>query len=675
MTVNLSLFAGAGWQFFDANGVPLAGGNLYVYEAGTTVPATTYTALAATVAHTNPLVLDAAGRVTEEIWLTEGAAYKFVLKDALFNLIGTWDNIWGANDFSTALTQIYAAFAAPTGSNLVGYKLPTALSEATTVQKKIASTSVTVFDFMTQAQIDDVIAGTKTIDVTAPIQNAIDYVSNIYGSIGEVLFPAGDYKISATLIVEKPIYLKGAGHAHSTTAPGPQTRIHWAGTTGNMLEFGSRDGTTNIIGGGISRMIWYGNGVATRIWKMMDCQFARFDDCRLESAVDVGWWITNTVSIGYPTGMFSVDNVQIMVNFLPATLNAHGLLIEAGLPVPVSPAGVTMCTFNRLWVEHANGAGVKFIGGDNHLFNRLFCYRPDSATGAGVWHAGTPANSTTESANTFISPACSGGFQVDDPGDRNDCITVINNDDLEAVGQYTLFGNGMNRCNMTTHSGRVFGQHKTLGYRESIMHDAMKFIKYGTNVLQTAQGNWFTTGAVTDATQPGGAVSIATSGVINNIAAIYNAATMGVSGVSVEYKPHLIAAVTVLDTTKTVSRFGYMDSITDPPTNGIYVEVDPTEGNPWWRAVCKDATGRTEVTAAGPGLAVAWRIEIQANCANFYYRTSSSADEGFVFFASITTHVPGAAVKLDIAFQVKALDAAVRTLFVYDVKQGYQTEV
>ena len=43
MTVDISLFAGAGAQFFDDNGVPLAGGLIYTYAAGTTTAATTYT--------------------------------------------------------------------------------------------------------------------------------------------------------------------------------------------------------------------------------------------------------------------------------------------------------------------------------------------------------------------------------------------------------------------------------------------------------------------------------------------------------------------------------------------------------------------------------------------------------------------------------------------------------
>ena len=56
MTVGLSPVAGAGWQFFDANGVPLSGGKLYTYAAGTTTPAATFTSVSGATAHTNPFV-------------------------------------------------------------------------------------------------------------------------------------------------------------------------------------------------------------------------------------------------------------------------------------------------------------------------------------------------------------------------------------------------------------------------------------------------------------------------------------------------------------------------------------------------------------------------------------------------------------------------------------------
>jgi hypothetical protein len=99
MAVNLSPLGGVAAQFFNNDGVPLAGGLIYTYLAGTSTPAATYTTSAGNIAHSNPIVLDSAGRVPGgEIWLTSGTPYKFILMDSAGNLIGTYDNISGVND-------------------------------------------------------------------------------------------------------------------------------------------------------------------------------------------------------------------------------------------------------------------------------------------------------------------------------------------------------------------------------------------------------------------------------------------------------------------------------------------------------------------------------------------------------------------------------------------------
>jgi hypothetical protein len=95
MTVSLSALGGAGWQFFDDSGIPLAGGKLGTYEAGTTTPAPTYTDSAGTTPNANPIILDAAGRPAAQIWLDDTLTYKFVVLDALDVEIRTYDNIYG----------------------------------------------------------------------------------------------------------------------------------------------------------------------------------------------------------------------------------------------------------------------------------------------------------------------------------------------------------------------------------------------------------------------------------------------------------------------------------------------------------------------------------------------------------------------------------------------------
>lgn len=109
MSVNLSPVAGAGWQFFDNNGNPLSGGKLYTYEAGTTTPEQTYTSSSGGTAHTNPIVLDSAGRVPggSEVWLTTGQSYKLVLKTSADVQLWSADNVSGINDFSSLQPIVY----------------------------------------------------------------------------------------------------------------------------------------------------------------------------------------------------------------------------------------------------------------------------------------------------------------------------------------------------------------------------------------------------------------------------------------------------------------------------------------------------------------------------------------------------------------------------------------
>lgn len=137
MAVFLSPVFGVAGQVFDDNGNPLAGGKIYTYAAGTTTNATTYTTSAGNIAHTNPIVLDGAGRVPSgEIWLTDGVSYKFVVEDANNVLIGTYDNLVGINSNFVAFTneqEIQTATAGQTVFNL------------TTMQYQPGTNSLSVF--------------------------------------------------------------------------------------------------------------------------------------------------------------------------------------------------------------------------------------------------------------------------------------------------------------------------------------------------------------------------------------------------------------------------------------------------------------------------------------------------------------------------------------------------
>lgn len=182
MNVNLSYFAGAGWQFFDNNGVPLTGGKIETFAAGTSTPVTTYTSSSGNTANTNPIILDSAGRTPNEVWLAEGALVKFVVKDANNVLIGTYDDIGGLNDFAAATAAVMADFANTSdiakGDALVGFKQASISAlysgaVAKTVHDKLTE-FVSIWDFIPKSEWAALQAGTSTYDCLGAFTNAIN---------------------------------------------------------------------------------------------------------------------------------------------------------------------------------------------------------------------------------------------------------------------------------------------------------------------------------------------------------------------------------------------------------------------------------------------------------------------------------------------------------------------
>ena len=85
---------GNGQQFFDNNGVPLNGGLIYQYQAGSSTLLTTYTTVNGNVANTNPIVLDSSGRPPNEIWMQTGYSYKFIIQTSTGTTLQTLDNLY-----------------------------------------------------------------------------------------------------------------------------------------------------------------------------------------------------------------------------------------------------------------------------------------------------------------------------------------------------------------------------------------------------------------------------------------------------------------------------------------------------------------------------------------------------------------------------------------------------
>ena len=198
MAVNLSPVGGVAAQFFDNSGNVLTGGLLYSYLAGTTTPAVTYTSNSGLAPNSNPIVLDAAGRVPSsgEIWLTDGISYKFILQDQNAVQIATWDNIVGINSNFIAFTGQSETQTATQGQTIftlttIQYQPATNnLSIFVNGSKQILSvnyqeTSPTVVTFIDGLNVGDVVEFSTAEAISTTVSSADD-ISYVEGGTGSV---------------------------------------------------------------------------------------------------------------------------------------------------------------------------------------------------------------------------------------------------------------------------------------------------------------------------------------------------------------------------------------------------------------------------------------------------------------------------------------------------------
>jgi hypothetical protein len=349
MTVNISLFAGAGAQFFTNSGVPLSGGLLYTYAAGTTTPAATYTSSTGATANSNPIVLDSAGRPPSSIWLTTGSSYKFVLQTSLAVQIGSWDNIPGANDFTVLTTRLANQSDATLGDALIGFKQADTnglISGAVgrTVHQKLQDL-VSVRDFGA--------TGDGTTDDTTAIQAAIYYAQTNGGC---VYLPAGIYVISSSLNVQinsgglpllRPSIRGDGAGATTILQTANASGIVVTGYVSNPADYMDLEDFTlqsNAVGG-------YGNGIS-----FSDSAFVNID---------------NVEVLGWETGVYGIDALSMTFTRLVSRFNINGFRFESsgsGTGYTSEPNAITMlgCTIgnNTNYGGWVVGAGTfTFVGG------------------------------------------------------------------------------------------------------------------------------------------------------------------------------------------------------------------------------------------------------------------------------------------------------------------------
>jgi hypothetical protein len=175
--------------FIPGTAIPLVGGKLYTYAAGTSTPKTTWQDADGTVPNTNPITLDSTGSAL--IFWTGN--YKIVLKDALGNTVYSVD---GYNTDQAAALQ--AQIEQSTGSSMIGFIQSGADAVQRDVQDELRETfKLTQFFIAGEASIDAAFSRALTA-FTRP---------------GTLEIPQGFFNLAGKVQIRTdiPIKIRGAG--------------------------------------------------------------------------------------------------------------------------------------------------------------------------------------------------------------------------------------------------------------------------------------------------------------------------------------------------------------------------------------------------------------------------------------------------------------------------------
>lgn len=392
MSVTISLLGGAAQQFFTNNGTPLSGGKVYTYAAGTTTPKATFTSYTGGTAHSNPIILDSAGRVPGgQIWVTDTDAYKFVIYTSTDVLIASYDNIVNQ---TTAASVVFTGFngsvgtvnnlATSGGSDLIGFLAASANAAARSAQAKMRDfVSLKDFGAVGDGATDDTVAINRFLAATG---------NNLAGYI-----PSGTYRFTAPLnaVVANNITIYGPGYLLYTGVAAPASDLLTFGDGVSLYQY------LDLSFGGIGSSTALTANFAVRVKKFVGVNIDTIINGPVGNQGNLyqGIWFDNTSTINLGTSQFYTTAKNILWN------NGSELHCAAAQVYGKFVAG----NGTGIGIHIAGGCGGFYSENINQLYNEygVIIDTSVSATGNTQMFFDTGAFDTNKIAAVFVNDSVS----------------------------------------------------------------------------------------------------------------------------------------------------------------------------------------------------------------------------------------------------------------------------
>jgi hypothetical protein len=277
MAVNPSPF-GPKPQFELASGAPAVGNKLFFYVAGSVnTKQNTYADSTGGSANANPIILNALGQPTNEIWFTAGLGYKAVYApstdtDPPTSPIWTIDHIFGINDTTIGVSEWVASGLTPTYVSTISFTLVGDQTVAFHAKRKLqfTVTAGTVYGTILTSVFGALTTVTMTMDVGQVLDSGLSAVNLSILTADHLATP-----LNATPIVaeKRQTVLVGPVDTNGLAAYGGATGAAVVTTTGIIVATcaaGASAGGTVDRAGSITNASWTGLSTPGTMYLYLD---------------------------------------------------------------------------------------------------------------------------------------------------------------------------------------------------------------------------------------------------------------------------------------------------------------------------------------------------------------------------------------------------------------------